>query len=324
MRAIRVHENGGPEVLRMEEIDLPEPGPGEVRVRVEAAGVNFVDIYHRKGQYAGHLPYTPGSEAAGAVDAVGPDVKNLEVGQRVAYARHDGAYADYAIVPAWKVVATPAGIPMLYAAGVMLQGMTAHYLSHDTYPLGEGDTALVHAAAGGVGLLLVQMAKLLGARVIGTVSTEEKAALAREYGADEIILYTVQDFEAETKRLTAGRGVDVVYDSVGRDTFGRSLNCLRPRGMLVLYGQASGPVGPFDPQVLNQKGSLFLTRPSLAHHAMSAEEIGRRAGALFRWMAEEQLRVRIDRVFPLEEATEAHRYLESRQSRGKVLLTTGR
>lgn len=322
MRAIRVYEYGGPDVLRLEELDTPGPGPGQVRLMLEAAGVNYVDTYHRSGQYHGELPYIPGSEGGGIVDAVGPGVGGLEPGDRVTFPRHDGAYADYAIVPAWKVVPIPDTVTTLEATAVMLQGMTAHYLSHDTFPLKPGDTALVHAAAGGVGLLLVQMAKMKGARVIGTVSTAEKAALAREYGADEVILYSESDFEAETRRLTDGRGVDVVYDSVGKTTFAKSLNCLRPRGMLVLYGQASGPVGPFDPQALNQKGSLFLTRPSLAHYIATPEDLRRRAADLFRWMTDGSLKVRIDRVFPLEEAADAHRYIEGRQTRGKVLLST--
>ena len=322
MRAIRIHEHGGPEVLRLEELALPEPGPGEVRVMVRAAGVNFVDIYHRKGLYPGHLPYTPGSEVGGEVHALGEGVEGLAVGDPVVTARADGAYADYAIVPAWKLVPIPPGVNVMTATAAALQGMTAHYLGHDTYPIRPGDTVLVHAAAGGVGLLLVQMAKLRSARVIATVSTEEKAELARERGADEVIRYTEQDFEAEVKRLTGGRGVHAVYDSVGRDTFAKSLNCLRPRGMLVLYGQSSGPVPPFDLQLLNQKGSLFLTRPSLGHYAATREEIRGRMSDIFQWIQNGKLAVRIDKTFPLEEAAEAHRYLEARQSKGKVLLGT--
>lgn len=322
MRAIRVHEYGSPEVMRLEEIDLPEPGPGEVRVMLETAGVNFVDTYQRSGQYNMSLPYTPGSEGGGVVDTLGPEVEGLAPGDPVAYAMQLGAYADYAVVPAWKLVPVPPGVNLLTATAAMLQGMTAHYLTHDTYPIQSGDTALIHAAAGGVGLLLVQMARLRGARVIGTVSTGEKELLAREAGADEIIRYTEQDFEDEVRRLTDGRGVDVVYDSVGRDTFYKSLNCLRPRGYMVLFGQSSGAVEPIDPQILNRKGGLFLTRPALHHYNHDRAEVLRRANDLFDWIGSGQLSVRIDKTFPLAEAAEAHRYLESRQSKGKVLLGT--
>lgn len=322
MRAIRVHEYGSPEVMRLEEIDLPEPGPGEVRVMLETAGVNFVDTYQRSGQYNMSLPYTPGSEGGGVVDTLGPEVEGLAPGDPVAYAMQLGAYADYAVVPAWKLVPVPPGVNLLTATAAMLQGMTAHYLTHDTYPIQSGDTALIHAAAGGVGLLLVQLAKLRGARVIGTVSTGEKELLAREAGADEIIRYTEQDFEDEVRRLTDGRGVDVVYDSVGRDTFYKSLNCLRPRGYMVLFGQSSGAVEPIDPQILNQKGGLFLTRPALHHYNHDRAEVLRRANDLFDWIGSGQLSVRIDKTFPLAEAAEAHRYLENRQSKGKVLLGT--
>lgn len=320
MKAVRVHSFGGPEVLSYEEVPLPEPGPGEARVKVEAAGVNFIDIYHRTGQYRGQLPLTLGMEAAGVVDAIGAGVTEVQPGDRVAYAMQQGSYAEYAIVPAWKLVPVPDAIELRSAAAVMLQGMTAHYLTHSTYPLQPGDTVLVHAAAGGVGLLLVQLAKRRGARVIGTVSTEEKARLAREMGADEVILYTQADFETEVRRLTDGRGVDVVYDSVGRATFDKSLNCLRPRGYLVLYGQSSGAVPPFDPQVLNAKGSLFLTRPSLGHYAATREELLERANELFQWMIAGELTVRIDQTYPLAEATAAHQYMEGRQTKGKVLL----
>lgn len=320
MRAIRVHEFGGPDVLRLEEVDRPEPGPGEVRVRLKAAGVNFIDVYQRSGQYKMELPFTPGSEGGGVVDAVGPDVEAFKPGDFVVYAMHLGAYADYAIVPDWKLVPVPAGLNLFTATAAMLQGMTAHYLSHDTYPIRAGDTVLVHAAAGGVGLLLVQMAKLHGARVIGTVSTEEKAALALGMGADEVIRYTEQEFESEVKRLTDSRGVDVVYDSVGRDTFSRSLNCLRPRGYMVLCGQSSGAVEPIDPQLLNRKGSLFLTRPNLAHYMLDRQEVLRRARQLFDWINEGRLAVRIDATYTLGDAAEAHRHLESRRSMGKVLL----
>jgi NADPH2:quinone reductase len=320
MKAIRVHEFGGPEALRFEEVPLPEPGPGEVRVKIEAAGVNFIDVYHRMGRYPGQPPITLGVEGAGVVDAVGPDVTEVKPGKRVAYAMQQGSYAEYVVAPAWKLVAIPDGLDTQRAAAVLLQGMTAHYLTHSTYPLQPGDTALVHAAAGGTGLLVVQLAKRRGARVIGTVSTEEKARLAREFGADEVILYTQADFEAETKRLTGGRGVDVVYDSVGQTTFDKGLNCLRPRGYMVLFGQSSGSVPPLDPQVLNSKGSLFLTRPYLGHYMADRAELLARAGDLFGWMAAGELRVRVDRAFPLSQAAEAHRYLEGRKTQGKLLL----
>ncbi len=320
MRAVRIHEYGGLEVLRLEEVPLPEPGPGEARVKIQASGVNFIDIYQRTGQYPLPLPLILGGEAAGVVDAVGPGVEALEPGDRVVYASHQGAYAEYAVVPAWKLVRVPEGVDIRQAAAVMLQGLTAHYLTHSTYPLKPGDVALVHAAAGGVGHLLVQIAKQRGARVIGTVSTEEKARLARESGADEVIVYTEADFEAEVKRLTGGRGVDVVYDSVGQATFDKSLNCLRPRGMMVLFGQSSGRVPPLDPQILNVKGSLFLTRPSLGPYIADRAELLWRANDLFTWLANGQLKVRIDQVFPLAEAAQAHRYLEERRTKGKVLL----
>ncbi len=320
MRAIRVHEYGGPEVLRHEDVPLPHPGPGEVRVKIEAAGVNFIDIYHRSGQYQGILPLTPGMEAAGIVDAVGPDVADVTPGDRVAYAMQQGAYAEYAIVPAAKLVPVPAGVASQQAAAVMLQGMTAHYLAYSTYPLRQGDVALIHAAAGGVGLLLVQIARRCGAHVIGTVSTEEKAVLARAAGAHDIILYTQEDFPDAVRRLTGGAGVHVVYDSVGRTTFDGSLACLRPRGYMVLFGQSSGAVPPFDPQILNAKGSLFLTRPSLGHYLLTRDELLWRAGDLFAWMASGELSVRIDSTYPLADAAEAHRALASRATSGKLLL----
>lgn len=321
MRAIRIHEYGGLEVLRIEDVPLPEPGPGEARIKIQASGVNFIDVYQRTGQYPLQLPAILGGEAAGVVDALGPGVEDLRPGERVAYASHLGAYAEYAVVPAWKLVRVPDSLDIRQAAAVMLQGLTAHYLTHSTYPLKPGDVALVHAAAGGVGHLLVQIARQRGARVIGTVSTEEKARLARESGADEVIIYTEADFEAEVKRLTGGRGVDVVYDSVGKATFDKSLNCLRPRGMMVLFGQSSGRVPPFDPQILNVKGSLFLTRPSLGPYIADRAELLWRANDLFTWLANGQLKVRIDQVFPLADAAQAHRYLEERRTKGKVLLT---
>lgn len=320
MQAIRVHEFGGLEALRYEEVPLPEPGADQARVKIEAAGLNFIDIYHRTGLYPSDLPLIPGMEGAGVVDAVGSGVSDVEVGDRVAYAMERGSYAEYALVPAWKLVPVPDELDSQTAAAVMLQGMTAHYLSHSTYPLESGDTALVHAAAGGVGHLLVQLAKRRGARVIGTVSTEEKARLTREAGADEVILYTETDFEEETKRLTGGEGVDVVYDSVGKTTFDKSLNCLKPRGYLVLYGQSSGPVPPLDPQVLNAKGSLFLTRPSLGHYVATRAELLERAGDLLEWLVADELDVRVDKIFPLEEAPAAHQYMEGRKTKGKVLL----
>lgn len=320
MHAIRISEHGDAKVLHYEEVPVPEPKEGEARVKIQAIGVNFTDIYHRKGLYKLTLPATIGVEAAGVVDKLGPGVTDLRPGQRVACSALTGAYAEYAVGPAWKLVPVPEGITSEQAAAVMLQGMTAHYLSHSTFPLESGHTALVHAAAGGVGLLLDQIAKRRGARVIGTVSTEEKARLAKEAGADDVILYTQQDFEAEAKRLTGGKGVDVVYDSVGKTTFEKGLNVLKPRGHMVLYGQSSGPVGPFDPQVLNTKGSLFLTRPTLATYTASRDELMRRAQDLFTWMLAGKLNVRIDRTFPLAQAAEAQQCLESRQSKGKLLL----
>lgn len=320
MLAIRVHQPGGPEVLVPEEVPLPEPGPGQVRIKVAAAGVNFIDVYHRKGLYPLPLPMTPGSEAAGVVDAVGPGVEDFQPGDRVAHAMSIGSYAQYQVVPADRLVKVPEDVSFEDAAAAMLQGMTAHYLACSTFPLAPGHRALVHAAAGGVGLLLVQMAKLRGATVYGTVSTEEKARLAREAGVDEVIIYTETDFEAEVRRLTDGKGVDVVYDSVGRTTFAASLRCLKPRGYLVLFGQSSGPVEPIDPQVLNQHGSLFLTRPSLAHYTLDRAELSSRAGELFEWLRTGRVRLRIDRTLPLAQAAEAHRLLEGRATAGKLLL----
>jgi NADPH2:quinone reductase len=325
MHAIRVKEHGGPEVLQSVEIATPVPVKAEVLVRLEAAGVNFIDVYFRTGVYASELPLIPGLEGAGVVEAVGPDVTTLRKGDRIAWsdrvgASPGGSYATHVIVPESRAVVVPAEIPAPIAAAAMLQGMTAHYLSHSTFPLGAAHTCLVHAAAGGVGLLLCQMAKRRGARILGTVSSEEKAALARAAGADDVILYTRQDFAAETKRLTDGRGVDVVYDSVGQTTFDKSLDSLAHRGMLVLYGQSSGKVPPFDPQILNGKGSLFLTRPSLYHHVRTREELAARAGEVLGWVKEKKLEVRIGATFPLANAADAHRALEGRTTTGKVVL----
>ena len=320
MKAVRVHQNGGPEVLRYEEIPVPEPGAGEARVKIEAAGLNYIDIYQRTGLYPIKTPFTLGMEGTGIVDAVGADVVEVKKGDRVAYSMHLGSYAEYAVVPAWKLVPLPRHIDSRSAAAVMLQGMTAHYLTRSTYPLKKGETALVHAAAGGVGLLLIQVAKQTGATVFGTVSTEEKAKLAREAGADEVILYTQTDFLTEVKRLTNSAGVHVVYDSVGKDTFEKSLDCLRPRGYLVLFGNSSGPVPLFDLSKLAAKGSLFVTRPTLLHYASNREELLKRANDLFGWIESGKLKLRIDKTFPLSEAAEAHRQLEGRKTTGKVLL----
>ncbi len=320
MKAIRIRANGGPEVLKLEEIPDPTPGPGEAAVKIEAAGLNYIDVYYRTGLYKTQLPFTPGLEGAGVVTAVGANVTEVKVGDRVAYTGVPGAYAQLAVVPAARLVRLPDGVDGKAGAAAMLQGMTAHYLSHTTYPLQSGHWCLVHAAAGGVGLLLCQMAKMRGAKVIGTVSTEAKAKLAREAGADEAILYTQQDFEAEVKRITGGAGVHVVYDAVGKTTFDKSLNCLRMRGMLVLYGQSSGPVPSLDPAVLNQKGSLFLTRPSLFHHVATREELLQRAGDVLGWIKSGKLKLRIDLTLSLAQAAEAHRQLEGRQTTGKVLL----
>ena len=320
MKTVRVHQYGGLEALQYEDVPRPEPGEGEARVKIEAIGVNFIDIYHRIGRYQNSLPLTLGQEAAGTVDAVGPNVTDVRPGDRVVYASVQGSYAEYAIVPGWRLVTIPEQVDSRHAAAVILQGMTAHYLTHSTYPLKAGEIALIHAAGGGTGQLLVQVAKRRGARVIGTASTEEKAALAREAGADDVILYTQTDFVAEVKRLTNNAGVDVVYESVGKDTFDQSLNCLRRRGYLVLFGQSSGSVPPLDPQILNAKGSLFLTRPTLGHYTADRAELLGRVNDLLSWIAAGELKVRIDKTFPLAEAGKAHQYLEDRLSKGKVLL----
>ncbi|HUF72789.1 MAG TPA: quinone oxidoreductase [Gammaproteobacteria bacterium] len=321
MKAVRVHEHGGPEVMRLDEIELPSPGPGQVRVEIAAAGVNFIDVQFRTGGYATPaLPFTLGMEGAGTVTAIGEGVTEVKLGARVAYAMVPGSYAASAIVPASRLVGLPDGIDFESAAAAMLQGMTAHYLTHSTYALKPGDSVLVHAAAGGVGLLLTQIARKQGARVFGTVGNREKAAIARAAGAEAVIIYTEEDFEAEVKRLTDGEGVNVVYDSVGRDTFDRSLDCLKPRGYLVLLGFTSGPVAPFDPALLGAKGSLFLTRPGLPKYIATREELLGRAGDLFRWIESGELKLDIDRVLPLAEAADAHRALESRATTGKLLL----
>lgn len=320
MKAIRVHAVGGPEVLTHEDVPTPAPQAGQVLVKLEAAGVNFIDVYQRNGLYKMALPFTLGQEAAGVVTATGAGVTDVPVGERVAYPHVLGAYAQYAAVPADRVVVLPGGVSTKQGAAAMLQGMTAHYLASTTYSLKAGDTCLVHAAAGGTGLLLCQIAALKGARVIATVSTTEKAALARAAGAAEVILYTDQDFEAAVKQLTRGAGVQVVYDSVGKTTFDKGLNCLAPRGTMILYGQSSGPVGPIDPQVLNQKGSLYLTRPTLAHYIATRAELLARARDLFGWIQSGRLTVRIGHEFPLADAAEAHRQLEGRKTTGKLLL----
>jgi len=320
MKTIRVHNHGGPEVLTYEDVPMPEPKTGEARVKIEASGLNFIDIYHRTGLYPLKTPFTLGMEGAGIVDAVGDAVTEVKKDERVAYAMVPGSYAEFAIVPAAKLVPVPGNIDAKTAAAIMLQGMTAHYLTHSTYQLKRGDTTLVHAAAGGAGLLLVQLAKMRGARVIGTVSTETKAELARQAGADELILYTQSDFLAEVKKITGGQGVHVVYDSVGATTFDKSLDCLKPRGYLVLFGQSSGPVPPLDPGKLSAKGSLFLTRPTLAHYTLDRAELLQRAGDLFGWIQSGALKPRIERVFPLKDVADAQRQLEARKTTGKVLL----
>ena len=323
MQAVRIHATGGADALRVETVPVPRPGAGEALVRLDAAGVNFIDVYKRAGLYQVPLPATLGEEGAGTVAAVGDGVTGLRTGDRVAWASVLGAYAEYAVVPAAKLVPLPPGIGPAQAAALMLQGMTAHYLATSTRPLSPGDRCLVHAAAGGVGLLLVQLAKRRGAYVIGTAGSDEKAALAREAGADEVIVYTRQDFVEETRRLTGGRGVHVIYDSVGRTTFLPGLDLLAPRGTMVLFGQSSGPVDPIDPQLLNRNGSLFLTRPTLAHYVATPEELRGRAGELFAWVSRGELAVRVGAEFPLAEVAEAHRALEGRRTTGKVLLRVG-
>jgi NADPH2:quinone reductase len=320
MKAIVIEGFGGPEVLQLQERETPAPGPGQVLVRQEAIGVNFIDVYRRTGLYAVDLPSVPGMEGAGTVEALGAGVRSLRPGDRVAYANVPGTYAEAVLVPADRAVRLPARLTFAQAAAAMLQGMTAHYLALDAYAVRKGDTVLVHAAAGGVGLLLVQVARMRGARIIATVSTPQKAELARGAGADEVILYTEKDFLAEVKRITGGRGVQAVYDSVGRTTFLKSLDCLAPRGMMVSFGQSSGKVEAVEPTLLSAKGSLFLTRPTLGHYIADSASLRRRAGEVLKWVATDRLNLRIGATFPLGQAAEAHRQLESRSTAGKLIL----
>jgi NADPH:quinone reductase len=320
MKAIRIHQYGGPEVLSFEEGVSLEPGEGKATVKIRAIGVNYIDIYHRTGLYKVALPFSPGMEAAGIVESIGAGVSDLKPGDRVGYAMALGSYAETALVPSWQLVKLPEEVSFESAAAGLLQGMTAHYLTQTIYPVQKGDTVLLHAAAGGAGLLIAQMARQRGARVIGTISNREKASLAQDSGADDVIIYTEIDFESEVKRLTDGKGVQVVYDSVGKTTFEKSLNCLRPRGMMVLFGQSSGVVPPLDPGILASKGSLFLTRPSLGHYTLTREELLWRAGDVLNWTSSGKLKIRIDKTFPLAQAAAAHQYLESRRSTGKLLL----
>jgi NADPH2:quinone reductase len=324
MKAVRIHETGSPDVLRYEDVPVPGPGQGQALVRLHAAGVNFLDIYHRTGLNKMPLPMILGSEGAGVVEAVGPGVAEVHPGDRVAYSNVLGSYAEYVVAPAWRLIPIPPDLDFIQAAAVMLQGMTAHYLVYTTYPLKAGEWALVHAAGGGVGALLVQIAKRVGAQVIATVSTDAKAEIAREAGADHVVNYAETDFDEEVTRLTGGDGVHVVYDSVGKDTLTQSLNCLRLRGMLVLYGSSSGPVAPVNPMVLNQKGSLFFTRPSLHHYTHTREELLQRAWDVLGWVSTGELTLRIDRTYPLADAAEAHRRLEGRHALGKLVLLVNR
>jgi NADPH:quinone reductase len=323
MKAIQVNVPGGPDRLELVDIPRPQPGPGQALVRIAASGVNFIDIYFRTGLYKSDNPIAIGSEGAGTVESIGDGVTEVAAGDRVAYVMARGSYAEYAVVPSAQLVRIPEGVSFDTAAAVMLQGMTAHYLTHSTFPLKAGDTCLVHAAAGGAGGLIVQMAKRIGARVFGTVSTPAKAKIARDAGADETILYTEQEFDVEVRRLTGGRGVDVVYDSVGKTTFDRSLNSLKTRGTLALFGQSSGPVQGFEPNILNGKGSLYLTRPSLGHYLLNREELLWRATDVLNAVGSGKLRLRIDRTYPLADAAQAHRDLESRNTAGKLLLAIG-
>jgi NADPH:quinone reductase len=323
MRAIQITKTGGPEVLEVRELPIPAPGPGQVLIKIEASGVNFIDVYLREGRYPSQLPFIPGQEAAGVVTEVGPGVTTVKVGDRVAWCHSMGTYAEYAVAPIGLLIPIPEGLTSQQAAAAMLQGMTAHYLSHSTYAIQAGDPVLIHAGAGGVGLLLIQMAKRLGARVLTTVSTEEKAALARQAGADETILYTQVDFAPKVRELTGGKGVPVVYDSVGKTTFDGSLACLQRRGIMVLYGGSSGAVPPFDLIQLSTKGSLFLTRPTMKDYTATREDLERRAGDVLRWVDEGSLKLRFEHLYPLAEAAQAHRDLEARKTTGKVLLIPG-
>jgi NADPH2:quinone reductase len=320
MKAIEIRATGGPEVLELAELPIPAPGPGQVLIRVEAIGVNFIEIYFRKGTYKASMPFIPGSEASGTVEELGPGVTGFVSGELVASTAVLGSYAEYALVPAAQLVRVPAGLTPEQAAAAMLQGMTAHYLAYSTFPLKKGDTALVHAGAGGVGLLLTQMAARIGARVLTTVSTPEKAALSREAGASDVILYAEQDFEEEVKRLTGGKGVDVVYDSVGKTTFDKSLKCLRPRGLLALFGASSGPVPPFDLIQLSSRGSLYVTRPTLWHYIATRDELNWRAGEVLGWVANGQLKLRTEHIYALADAAQAQIDMESRKTTGKILL----
>ena len=320
MKAIRIHAPGGPEALKFEDVPEPTPAAGQALVKLDAAGVNFIDVYFRTGQYKAPLPMTIGLEGAGTVTAVGPGVAEIKVGDKVAWTGVPGSYAQMNVVPADRLVKLPAGLAPRDGAAAMLQGMTAHYLVKSSYPLKKGDWCLVQAAAGGMGLLLCQLGKMLGATVIGTVSTEEKAALAKAAGAEHVILYTKQDFEAEVKRITNSRGVDVVYDGVGATTFDKGLSCLRPRGFMILFGGASGPVPPLDLQVLNTRGSLYVQRPSLNHHIATREELVQRAGEVLGWIRDGKLKLRVEHQFPLAQAAEAHKALEGRKTTGKILL----
>jgi NADPH2:quinone reductase len=320
MKAIRVHSTGGPDVLRLEDGPEPQPAAGQAVVKLEAIGVNFIDIYFRTGLYKTQMPFTPGQEGAGTVTAVGEGVTLVKVGDRVGYSGLQGSYAEYQAVPADRLVKLPKEVSARDGATAMLQGMTAHYLTTSTFPLKKGDTCVVHAAAGGVGLLLCQIGKMKGATVIGTVSTEEKAKLAREAGAEHVIRYTEQDFEVEVKRITGGKGVDVVYDSVGKTTFDKSLNCVRRRGMMVLFGQSSGVVPPFDLNQLNPRGSLFVTRPALGHYIAERAELEQRSAEVCGWVRDGKLKLRIGATFALAQAAEAHKALEGRKTTGKVLL----
>jgi NADPH2:quinone reductase len=322
MKAIQIAQTGGPEVLMLRDVPTPTPGPGQALIRVEASGVNFIDIYLREGRYPSQLPFIPGQEAAGVVVALGPETASsgFQVGDRVAWAHILGAYAEFAVAPVSRLIAIPEGVSTRQAAAAMLQGMTAHYLAYSTYAIKPGDEVLIHAGAGGVGLLLIQMAKRLGARVFTTVSTEEKAALAREAGADEAILYTREDFVPRVRELTGGKGLPVVYDSVGKTTFEGSLACLRPRGLMVLYGGSSGAVPPFDLIQLSTRGSLFVTRPTMKDYTATREELEQRAGDVLGWVADGDLKLRFEHCYPLAEAAQAHRDLEGRKTTGKVLL----